>query len=102
GQVGASLLGTNAGASVCSLGGIVHTTNGGSRWVNQSSAATMFSLDDVSFSDANNGTAVGDSGTILHTTDAGRTWVSQTSSTTNTLLGVSFSDANTGTAVGEF
>ncbi|MFN0156998.1 MAG: WD40/YVTN/BNR-like repeat-containing protein [Bacteroidota bacterium] len=94
-----SFVGANIGTAVGDLGTIVHTTNGGSTWVDQASGTTAL-LYGVSFTDANTGTAVGGEGTIRRTTDGGTTWSGQTSGTTNPLLGVSFSDANNGTAVG--
>jgi photosystem II stability/assembly factor-like uncharacterized protein len=67
------------------VGTTLRTTDRGSNWVSQSSAATTSSLEGVSFTDASNGTAVGDGGTLLRTTNGGTTWINQTSGTTNTL-----------------
>ena len=71
-----------------------------SGWTRQESGTT-YTLNSVSFVDANTGTAVGGHGTILRTTDGGDTWTQQESGTTAILYGVSFADAKTGTAVGE-
>jgi len=70
-----------------------------SGWTRQESGTT-YTLNSVSFVDANTGTAVGGHGTILRTTDGGDTWTQQESGTTAILYGVSFADADRGIAVG--
>jgi photosystem II stability/assembly factor-like uncharacterized protein len=90
----------NTGTAVGKNGTILRTTDGGARWVEQTSGTTS-DLYSVFFTDRNTGTAVGKNGTILRTTDGGARWVEQTSGTENDLLGVYFTDAKTGTAVGK-
>lgn len=89
------------GTAVGDGGHIVRTTDGGAKWVRQTSG-TIYSLHGISLVDADTGTAVGDGGTILRTTDGGSTWTVQTRgvSLNHHLNGISFGDANTATAVG--
>jgi photosystem II stability/assembly factor-like uncharacterized protein len=58
------------GTAVGEWGNIIHTTDGGATWIDQSSGTTN-RLYGVCFTDANTGTAIGDSGTILRTTNGG-------------------------------
>ena len=81
-------------------GTILHTTDGGQNWQNQSSG-TSKSLLSVHFANSQNGWAVGWSGTILHTTDGGLNWQDQSSGTSNGLSSVHFADRQNGWAVGE-
>jgi len=92
--------------AVGEAGLILRTNDGGLTWFTQNSG-TVYSLDGVSFSDANTGTVVGNGvavthgPTILRTTDGGATWVSQQSGDPSCcLLAVDFTDADAGTAVG--
>ncbi len=89
----------NTGWAVGNLGTILHTTDGGSLWGQQTSG-TSGGLLSIHFTDTNMGWAVGSVGTILHTTDGGNVWTQQTSGTVSSLLSVHFIDANTGWAVG--
>lgn len=57
-------------------GTMLHTIDGGTTWLPQSTPTTI-DLYGVFFLDALNGYTVGD-GTVLHTTDGGTTWTSQT------------------------
>ena len=59
-------------------GRILHTTDGGKTWADQSSG-TDYTLTSISFLDPRNGWAVGDGGTIVHTGDGGKTWEKQKS-----------------------
>jgi len=54
---------------------MMHTTNGGQSWINQSNPTPTFGLYDVYFIDDNNGWAVGSSGVILRTTNGGDEWL---------------------------
>ncbi|MFQ6615154.1 MAG: carboxypeptidase regulatory-like domain-containing protein [Fidelibacterota bacterium] len=81
-------------------GTILHTTNGGTDWVAQSSGAgTTIDLS-ITFVDASTGYAVGSGGIILKTTDGGSTWIEQSSGSSENLGAVSFVDASTGWVVG--
>lgn len=79
-------------------GTIVHTTDGGANWVQQTSAPNH--LWSVDFTCADTGTAVGSGGTIVRTTDGGAHYTVQNSGTAYDLLGVCFTGASTGTVVG--
>ncbi len=95
-----SFAGADKGFIVGGYGTILHTTNGGTDWISQSSG-TMNWLRGVSAIDANTATAVGDSGAILRTTNGGAVWSRQSSGTMNNLRGVSFANSNIGTVVGD-
>jgi hypothetical protein len=58
------------------VGTILRTTNGGGRWIKQSTETT-YGLKGVSSIDAVNITAVGYYGTILRTTTGGVSWVKE-------------------------
>jgi len=58
------------------VGIILRTTNGGATWTQQTSG-TIYTLNDVSFTDALTGTAVGDWGRILRTTNGGVSFVEE-------------------------
>jgi photosystem II stability/assembly factor-like uncharacterized protein len=93
------------GWAVGNFGTIIHTTNGGTTWITQTSGTTNDLLG-ISFADANNGAASGgyyspisgSGGIILHTTNGGTTWVAQLIDTTYWFNDISFTDANNGTA----
>ena len=95
-----SFVNADTGFIVGSYGTILHTTNGGTNWVIQSSG-TINWLRGVSASGPNTATAVGDSGIILHTTNGGAVWEPQSSGTVHNLRALSFIDADTGTVVGD-
>jgi photosystem II stability/assembly factor-like uncharacterized protein len=81
---------------------IVHTTDGGANWLEQSSG-TAHSLQSVDFVDFNTGWAVGgnDSGRIIHTSDGGATWTRQAEDWLASIWnGVDFVDGSQGWAVG--
>ena len=95
----------NTGTAVGDGGTILRTTDGGNKWIKQSSGTTL-DLMGVSFTEANIGTVVGygwnDSyceGIILRTIDGGKNWESQSVDSIE-LQDVCYTDANTGTAVG--
>ncbi|MCD4734481.1 MAG: hypothetical protein K8R53_00425, partial [Bacteroidales bacterium] len=55
-------------------GGIIlHTTDGGNTWVEQSSGLSS-SLKRICFTDPDNGWTLGDEGGLLHTVNGGITW----------------------------
>jgi photosystem II stability/assembly factor-like uncharacterized protein len=85
---------------------ILHTTDGGTTWLPQTSEITG-ELKGVCFIDANTGWAVGildptnnNPGIILHTENAGETWEQQLVLDYQFLSGVTFVDANNGWVVG--
>jgi photosystem II stability/assembly factor-like uncharacterized protein len=78
---------------------LLHTTDGGSNWHQQSNGAVQ-QLYGVAFSDINTGMTVGASGTILRTTDGGVNWLSSNSGTTQPLFAISYSDTNRAFTVG--
>jgi len=88
----------NTGWVVGTGGAIFHTTDGGTTWDAQPSAANVTLLG-VTFPQAGSGWIVGAAGTILHTTD-GTTWSREQSGTANDLHGVAFGDEGNGWAVG--
>jgi photosystem II stability/assembly factor-like uncharacterized protein len=96
---GVSFLDHNNGTAVSLFGEIVHTTDGGTTWLLQSSGTTAW-LSSVSYPATNKIATVGLSA-ILSTTDGGSNWSQQTSANNNWLHGVSFIDNNIGFAVGE-
>jgi photosystem II stability/assembly factor-like uncharacterized protein len=55
-------------------GVILHTTNGGETWAQQSLGSTL-RVNDIDFADMNTGYAVGELSTIWRTTNGGATWV---------------------------
>jgi len=101
------------GWAVGGLGTILHTTDGGSTWKEQTSG-TNFLLEDVLFLDRNRGWAVGGwprdydvaiyggMGVILATDDGGKTWQHQLDAAAGWLSAVSFIDPSNGWAVGEY
>ncbi|MCH7879709.1 MAG: hypothetical protein IH914_10405, partial [candidate division Zixibacteria bacterium] len=92
-------LNANEGWAAGTGGLMLHTTDAGSNWVNQTSGTSNL-LRSVFFVDQNFGWAVGENGSIIHTNDGGTNWTNQFSGTANHLRDVSFTDATTGTAVG--
>ena len=101
------------GWAVGGLGTILHTTDGGATWKEQSSG-TNFILEDVVFLDRNRGWAVGGwprdydvavyggMGVILATDDGGNTWRHQLDGTAAWLSAVYFIDPSNGWVVGEY
>lgn len=70
---GVSLVDATTG-TVVGGGSILRTTDGGDTWIPQSHEG-QWSLNAVSFWNADTGIVVGNAGTILRTTDGGETWV---------------------------
>ena len=74
-----------SGFAVGAVGRILHTTDTGATWIDQTSGSTA-NLHDVTFaSDALKGIAVGDNGTILRTTDGGEPLPTPTPTVTPTV-----------------
>lgn len=74
---------------------ILHTTNGGDSWSQQTSNTTS-EFNSVYFVDSQNGWISGYQGVILHTTDGGTTWKPQNSGGGFVLTDVHFTDLNNG------
>ena len=101
---------TDNGWAVGDIGKIVHTTDGGENWSEQTSG-TAGNLNSVYFVDADNGWAVGEAdshsnggGLIMYTSNGGSSWDFRDSSACafdRDLNSVDFIDANEGWAVGE-
>ena len=81
-------------------GTILHTTDGGKTWNNQTSG-TDYTLTGIHFVDPKHGWAVGDQGTIIHTKDGGATWVKQKSPVPYFLMAVQFVNSKKGWIVTE-
>jgi hypothetical protein len=56
------------------LGGLFVSTDGGATWSMRASGAGIFSLNSITFEDAQFGVAAGALATALHTADGGKTW----------------------------
>ena len=59
-------------------GTVLHTSDGGKRWVRQATGINL-TLSSIHFIDSKNGWAVGKKSTIIHTSDGGKTWEKQES-----------------------
>ena len=109
----ASFVDANHGWAVGGRGTILHTSDGGDAWVEQTSG-TDFVLEDVVFLDRKHGWAVGGwprdygvaiyggMGVILATDDGGATWRRQLDAAAAWLSAVWFIDPSNGWAVGEY
>jgi hypothetical protein len=83
-------------------GTILHTADGGSTWIPQTSP-TPWGLLSVRFVDNLHGWAtVGDFGKILNTWDGGLSWHERDTGSSSILLDIDFVNENTGWAVGMF
>ena len=74
---------------------IVHTTDGGQTWTDQSPNPGGSTIYGIYFYDANNGWAAEDGGSVLKTTDGGAHWVAK-STTASYALNFSFINTKTG------
>ncbi|WP_340239953.1 Ig-like domain repeat protein [Emticicia soli] len=92
---------TNEGWMAANRGNILHTTDGGATWRNQTTGITR-DLFGIYFINNTQGWAVGPSGTIITTNDGGTTWTPQTSGSTRDLYGVYFTSSTQGWAVGGY
>jgi photosystem II stability/assembly factor-like uncharacterized protein len=92
----------NEGWAVGDLGTILHTTDTGKTWNQQTSNSTSYTLTAVSFISPTTGVAVGSAGRILRTVNGGQTWGSIAADTDNLkqLNDVFFQDATRGWIVG--
>jgi photosystem II stability/assembly factor-like uncharacterized protein len=83
-------------------GVILHTSDGGANWDQQTSPTATW-LTGVSFVDANNGWASGGAvsdGVVLHTSDGGANWEIENSGEFDVFYDICFHDADNGWAVG--
>lgn len=80
-------------------GVVLHTTDGGNSWTEQTVPAGTRFLRTVAFK-GNKGWACGRNGTVIHTSDQGATWVKQTTGVDTTLFDIEFADTLRGMAVG--
>jgi photosystem II stability/assembly factor-like uncharacterized protein len=83
------------------FGSIVHTSDGGKTWSQQSSTVRE-ALYSVDFPNDRLGWAVGRSGVIVHTSSGGATWRGQTAPSAKHLFSVDFVDETFGMAVGDW
>lgn len=74
---------------------VLKTTNGGSTWQTQT-YSNFYSLNRVSFPNADTGYAVGDNGACLKTTNGGLSWSALNTGTTNYYIDVEFATADMG------
>jgi len=82
---------------------ILHTTDGGTTWVEQPAPPVQIYYVDIFFLDRMNGWACGNEAKIIHTTDGGNTWVEQPNPYTfpNPILySIYFANPDTGWAFG--
>ncbi len=79
---------------------VLHTTDGGTTWVEQNLPVEARFLRSVKFVDRFRGWACGRNGTIIHTSDGGNTWVRQYSGAESTLFDIDFADSLRGMAAG--
>ena len=91
----------NNGWIAAENGRILHTSNGGSSWQEQTAPPGTRDLESIFFIDASRGWAVGDSGHIVHTNNGGTSWNFQPSGKFISFKSVFFIDANTGWAAGK-
>ncbi len=94
-----SFVGSSNGWVVGAFGTILHTTNSGYSWINQTYNVSI-QLNSVSFVDLRNGWAVGWYGNIIHTSNGGLSWINQTSNVSVNLIDVLFLDSLHGWTVG--
>jgi photosystem II stability/assembly factor-like uncharacterized protein len=93
------------GFAVGGVGPIMHTTDGGNSWAEETTL-TAYELRDVYFTNSSNGWIIGHYlglphvPAIFNTTDGGATWNEQTFGVDESLSSVSFSDELNGWAVG--
>jgi photosystem II stability/assembly factor-like uncharacterized protein len=83
------------------LGALLHSSNGGANWVQQTTNTTN-SLMSASFVDQNNGWTVGDLGLLIRTTNGGATWAQLPTGVQEILFGVKFKSLTTGWIVGDY
>ncbi len=93
---------TTTGWIVGNNGTVLHTSDGGVTWSEQTEGIppSQPHLNGVSFINALSGWIAGDGGKILYSTDGGLHWTQQTSVTTNQLNDIYFADQLNGWTVG--
>ncbi len=79
---------------------VLHTTDGGNTWVEQTVPAEARFLRALKFVSPTKGWACGRNGTIIYTSDGGNTWVNQVSGAESTLFDIDFADSLHGMAAG--
>ena len=79
---------------------VLHTTDGGATWVEQSVPTGARLLRAVKFTSPTQGWACGRNGTIVRTSDAGANWEQQVTGVDTTLFDIDFADAQRGMASG--
>jgi photosystem II stability/assembly factor-like uncharacterized protein len=79
---------------------VLHTTDGGGTWVEQSVPGSARLLRAVKFVSPTHGWACGRNGTILRTSDAGANWEQQATGVDTTLFDIDFADSLRGMASG--
>ncbi len=79
---------------------ILHTTDAGVHWKEQTNVEGGYYLRAVEFVDDSTGWACGRFGTILKTTDGGESWNLQTNPADSTLFDIEFADSYRGVSVG--
>lgn len=83
-------------------GTILHSTDGGANWQEQTSGIKEQLLCSIDFGDIAHGWAAGVGGTVVHTADQGKTWIAQDTGTDRNLLDLFVLDRKKAWAVGEF
>jgi photosystem II stability/assembly factor-like uncharacterized protein len=97
---GATMAGPDKAWVVGDLGVLLHSSNSGVSWVQQTTG-TLNSLLSVSFVTPSLGWAVGDAGTLLKTTNGGAVWFPLPTGTLEVLYSVTFKDALNGWITGD-
>ncbi|MEO0081306.1 MAG: YCF48-related protein [candidate division WOR-3 bacterium] len=80
-------------------GVVLHTSDGGTTWLEQSLPGGTRFLRSVTFV-GDHGWACGRNGTIIHTSDRGTSWVLQSTAVDTTLFDIEFADTLRGMAAG--
>lgn len=79
---------------------ILHTTDGGNSWTQQTLPSGARFLRALKFISPTQGWACGRNGTIIHTSDGGNNWVLENSGADSTLFDIDFADSLRGMAAG--
>ncbi|MEO0085712.1 MAG: YCF48-related protein [candidate division WOR-3 bacterium] len=79
---------------------VLHTTDGGVTWSEQSVPPAARYLRGLCFVSPTKGWACGRNGTIIHTSDGGQTWVRQPTFVDTTFFDIEFADSLRGMAAG--
>ncbi len=95
---GVSFVDENNGWAGGGYGTMLHTTNGGEDWIQQSIPNNAYLS--TFFADSQNGWAGGYSGYLIHTTNGGQSWVSQNTQASDHIYSIYFINADTGWAAG--